>query len=104
MTPILFMRCLLRPKRESSSLHICTVKVLDPFWADRTVLHKDRVVAIKFVSPVKLKMGLSHAFKKPLLQHVSHFEKLGMDFKQETTGDMLTPMDSDGAFSALSAA
>ena len=48
-------------------------QVLGPFWVDGSVLHKDRGIAIQFVSPVKLRMGISHAFKKMLLGHISDF-------------------------------
>ena len=78
-------------------------QVLGPLWADGSILHNDSGLAIQFVSPVKLRMDISHAFKEMLLKHIADFEKLGIDFKEEITGDMLTTMDSDGASSALTA-
>ena len=89
-------------KREQVSAYLYG-QVLGPLWADGTILHKHSGIAIQFVSPVKLRMCISHAFNKMLLEHVSHFDKLGMDFKEETEGDMLTTMDSNGASSTLTA-
>ena len=87
-------------KREQLSAFLYS-QVLGPFWADGSILHSGSGLAIQFVSPVKLRMGISHAFKKTLSKHIVDFEKPGIDFKKETTGDMLTTMDSDGASSAL---
>ena len=89
-------------KREQLSAFLYS-QVLGPFWADGSIVHSDSGLPIKFVSLVKLRMGISHASKETLLEHIADFEKLGIDLKEETTENMLTTMDSDGASSALSA-
>ena len=89
-------------KREQLSAYLYS-QVLGPFWDDGSILHNGTGLAIPFVSPVNLRMGISHAFKKTLLEHISDFEKLGIDFKEETTSSMLTTMNSDGTSSALTA-
>ena len=61
-------------KREQLSAYLSS-QVLGPFWADRSILHNDGGLAIQLVIPVKLRTGISHAFKKMLLEHVSDYAK-----------------------------
>ena len=89
-------------QREQLSAYLYS-QVLGPFWAYGFVLHNDNGLAIQFVSRVKMRMGISHAFKKALIEHIADFEKVGINFKEETTRGMLTTMVSDGASSALTA-
>ena len=56
-------------KREQVSAYLYS-QFLGPFWADGSILHNDSGLAIQFVSPVKLRMGISRAFKKTLLEHI----------------------------------
>ena len=89
-------------KRELLPAYVCS-QVLGPLWADRSVVHNDSGLGIQFNSPIHLIMGISHPFNKTLLENISDFEKQGINLKEEPTGDMLITMDSDGAFSALTA-